>query len=210
LLNRLNELSQSDVDFQPTLACYRGVLSAWALSNHPESGRRATSILDRLEQQTYVQPNRSCYLLTLKAIGKSSDPNKAASAYEMLQRMKESFERGNHRAEPSTDEYTTAIRSIGSARGSTEQRAQAYGLAERIVLDFVQNRSRRETLPSPQVEDYEQLFLQYLWAAYKLLPPGSNRNCVVQSFVKALCPEEVLALPSMQDALAKVLTVESL
>jgi PPR repeat len=208
LLNRLNELYQIDVYFQPTLACYRGVISAWALSNHPESGRRATSILDRLERQTYVQPNRSCYLLTLKAIGKSSDPNKAASAYEVLQRMKESFAGGNHRAEPSTDEYTTAIRSIGSARGSTEQRAQSYGLAERIVLDFVQNSSRRKTLPPPQKEEYEQLFLQYLWAAYKLLPPNSNRNRVVQSLVK-LCPEDVLALPSMQDALAKVVTVES-
>jgi hypothetical protein len=208
LLNRLDELSQSDVDFKPTLACYRGVISAWALSNHPDSGRRATSVLDRLEQQTEIQPNRSCYLLTLKAIGKSSDPNKARSAYKMLQRMKAAFARGNHRAEPSTDEYTTAIRAIGSARGSSDQQMHAYSLAERIVLDFVQNSPRRETLPLPQQEDYEQLFLQYLWAAYKLLPPGEHRNRVVQNFTK-LCPQDVLALPSMQDALAKVLTVRS-
>jgi PPR repeat len=208
LLNRLDELSQSDVDFKPTLACYRGVISAWALSNHPESGRRATAVLDRLEQQTEIQPNRACYLLTLKAIGKSSDPNKAPSAYKMLQRMKADFARGNHRAEPSTDEYTTAIRAIGSTRGSPEQRMQAYSLAEKTVLDFVQNSPLRETLPPPHREDYEQLFLQYLWAAYKLLPAGANRNRVVQNFVK-LCPEDVVALPSMQDALAKVVTVKS-
>jgi hypothetical protein len=207
ILNRLDQLHRGDVDLKPTLACYRGVITAWALSNHPESGRRALAILERLAQQPGLVPNRSCFYFTLKAIGKSADPNRAQAAFDTLQRMKDSFASGNQRAEPTVQEYTCAIRAIGSVAGSFDARAKAHILAEEVVMDFIRNVARHSaSLTSQHLDECEQLFLQYLWATFKLLPAGAPRNETVQK-IMVHCPREVAKKPSIQLALAKTMSL---
>jgi hypothetical protein len=205
LLDRLDELYRGDVQLRPTVACYRGVIAAWARSKNPESGHRAMSILNRLEQQPGLAPIRSCYHYVLTAIGKSEDPNKAQAAFDTLQRMKESSASGNRRIEPSIYEYVTALRAMGSTAGSFDHKEKAYGLVEATLTDFL----RRTAKPTPQVsspqdlDEYEQIYLQYLWAAFKLLLRGNRRDYAVQEVMRQ-CPKEVLSRSSIQLGLAKV------
>jgi hypothetical protein len=205
LLDRLDELHRGDPELKPTVACYRGVMAAWARSSRPDGGLRATAVLDRLEQQPGLSPIRSCYYHALTAIGKSDDPNKARAAFDMLRRMKESFAGGNRLAEPSVPEYATAIRSMGSTAGSFEEKDKAYRFVEAALVDFMRGaEARAGQAPGPRHPDeYEQLYLQYLWAAFRLLRPGGRRDEAVRGAMRQ-CPRDVLARSSVQLAVAKV------
>lgn len=182
---------------------------AWALSNHPESADRAVMCLDRLEQQPGLAPNRSCFRYVLKAIGKSSDRSsniKAQSAFDMLQRMKASFASGNRRAEPSVHEYLSTLRAIGSSRtteSSLQEQMNAYELVEELFLDCLSRGALQFPDPASERDGYEQLCLQYLWAAFKLLPADEERNRTLQRVLRS-CPAEVRGAPAVQRALHKV------
>jgi len=204
ILDRLVQLSKDNRyrHLKPTVACYRGALLAWSLSDRrAECGDRAVAILDRMEAKNAVLPNQSCYRQVIVAIGKSSDnASKAEKAYSILQRMNKAYyEQGNRHAKATSDVYVSLLRAIGATKGTNEERSAAFEYARMALADFQQRTA------SSDGDEEEAVYLQFLWAAFKLLPLGEDRETAVQQALRR-CPTNLLRTESMRLALSKVLS----
>ena len=200
ILDQLEELHRYNVELKPTIECYRGVLRGWAYSRDLEHcGERALALLDRLEQHSSLLPNRSCFHYTIKAVGRSNAEDKAATVFQLLQRQNRSYASGNRHARPSIVEYISAIRAIGSSKGTMEARYKAYEVLEKVLVDW------RNAFPNPSLKDQEDLYLQYLWAAFKLLNADASRDYIVIREIQD-CPLQLLVQQNIRKAVTNVIS----
>jgi hypothetical protein len=197
MLTRLEELYQDSGQshLKPTADCYKAAIMAWAMSGEPEGGTRAIQLLDRMDQAhakdpTAPYPRRSCYHYAMVAVGRSVDPTKAARCYELFQRMKEAVAQGNRYAQPNEGTYTVVLRSCTATAGSWEEKGAAFLVALQVL------RHHQTEKPS------EDVYLQFLQAAYRLLPADKERDRVLQEALHD-CPEELLRSRRIQESLYK-------
>ena len=179
----------------------RGVLNAWAWSEEPQCGDKAISILDRMERGTAMKPDRLCYTYAIKAVGRSDDPEKANKAFSILERMRRAYEDGVRHAEPQSDHFVNAIRAIGSLTGTKEHRETAFELTQRALSDY---QSFKPSKRNKRDMDDEAVYLQFLWAANKLLPASDSRHEAIKKSLRS-CPSRILRSRSMKEALYKIL-----
>lgn len=197
ILNRLEALSQSQSHLRPNLACYRGVIQAWSLSGEPNAGERALAILDRLDA-TNLQVTRECYKDVIRAIGTSCGVDKAADAYSVLQRMRRDFRSGNRYAQPSPADYVATLRAIANQPGTDDVRSGAFQYAKQTLNDYLANRDN--------TDGELDVYLQILYAAFKLLHYGPGRDAMVLDLLAPKLSRDMLRDPSMQTALDKVVS----
>lgn len=204
ILDRLEALSDGDPRYhnlKPTVACYRAAIVAWAMSDRRDvCGDRALAILDRMERRrersksSSVLPNESCYKHIIIAIGKSADhQNKAEKAYSVVKSMNADYKEGNRHAQATSQIYVAALRSIGSTEGSPSDLAAAFGFAQKVLEEYHNNRSAKSHGLDGKY-DAEKVYLQFLWAASRLLPPDdpSFRDEAIRRALKRFCPPDLL------------------
>ena len=187
----------------PDRITFTGIMSAWARSSARGAAQRCEDILRRM-QELYregknTKPDSFTYTVVCNAWSRSSEKDAADRAIAILDYMKELYKEGDKGAKPNVVTYTACISACARAKGSEEERRQAFNKA--LVL-FEEMFSSSESIAD--VRPNSITYATMLRACTNLLPASNDeriRNAA--SIFKICCDEGELSdmvLKSLQRA----------
>lgn len=95
---------------QASVGLYNALLHCWAKSADRDAGRRARSILARMQEDPALQPDTKTYTNVLDCLAKSREPEAVIHAEEIVDKME------REGPEPTTQTYTTLIQNYARSR----------------------------------------------------------------------------------------------
>jgi len=162
---------------EPNLQTYNVLISLWGNSQHKGAGKKAESILTKLEDEFRngnkdMRPTVISYTSCINAWAKSTDYGKAESANAILERMKEMYSSGIIADQPNIFSYTAVINACATTYGEQGERQEAFRIAYSIFKEI----SELENL-SPNHVTYSTFFR----AISKLMPNGEKKESMVSA-----------------------------
>jgi hypothetical protein len=211
ILQRLEELCYAErgaySNLRPTTSCYQHALLGWTLVENPEAGERALAILDRMRRyQTLTRGapsiNQACYHHTIVAIGKSTPNNhKAAKCYSLLGEMRLAYEtRRNRYSWPTHETFRSILGVCATCTESKDEQEEALEVSVKTMKEYLQ---------ISQMQPRKDVYVQFLYAIFRLIPAGAKRDNIVFSIFaddKHKCPAEIFDSMHVRDALAKTVS----
>jgi len=104
-----------NLDARPNTISYNACIDAWAKSCHEKAGKRAETLLRRMEElyeskiNLLVKPNTRSYNSVMNAYSKSRDPNSARNAERIFDEMESLYKAGNIDVKPDFISFATII-----------------------------------------------------------------------------------------------------
>jgi hypothetical protein len=193
-------------NLQPTASCYESVLLGWLHSASPSAGERALAVLDRMKNVRSIAPsvsiNQECYHHAILALATSMDASKAYNSYATLKDMQSNFESGQNRyARPTHDSYRSVLTVCSTCTRSSTEQDQAAEVAMKVM---------REYLSFAGTGARQDVYLQFLYCAFRLFPAGEARDDAVRTvFIEneyLQCPAAILDARTIRDALEKTVS----
>jgi hypothetical protein len=210
ILKRLEDLCYSDrgaySTMKPTTTCYQHALLGWTLSESRHAGERALVILDRMKQyqKNHAAPaiNQACYHHTIVAIGKSDTKNKAKKCYALLEEMRRAYEmRMNRYSWPTHETFQSILGVCATCTNSSADKDEALDICIKTMKEY---------LLMSHMGPRKDVYVQFLYAVFRLLPPGTERDNVVLSIFAdkayGICPAPIFDAISVRDALTKTVS----
>ena len=157
LLNEMIRLGRHIEALRPNTYTYLSVLYAWSSCGTVDAGKRATEILEKMEQdmelsakegrESIMRTTQRCYVLAQTAWARSPSEKKAEGALEVLEMMERSFENGNKDARPTVQAYSMVINACAfadtildaegnSVKATPEAQLRAFQIAETMMDRF--------------------------------------------------------------------------
>ena len=211
ILKRLEDLCHSDrgadSTMKPSTSCYQHALLGWTLSNNPDAGERALAILDRMKKQhqnsnlSSTMINQVCYHHTITAIGKSRAINKTTKCYAILEEMLIAYETSQNRSSwPTHETFRLILGVCASCTNSSAEKDEALDVCVRTMKKYLQL-----SYLGPRTDVY----VQFLYAVFRLLPAGTERDNVVLSIFadeNYICPAAIFDAVNVREALTKTVS----
>lgn len=210
ILKRLEDLCYSDRGSYNTMrlsaSCYQHVLLGWTLCESPEAGERALAVLDRMKQyqksSSSAPPiNQACYHHTIAAIGKSNTSNKAAKCNSILEEMRIAYEtRQNRYSWPTHETFRLILGVCATCTNSSEEKEEALDVCVKTMKEY---------LKLSHMGPRKDVYVQFLYAIFRLLPPGTERDNVVLSIFadkQYSCPAAIFDAINVREALTKTVS----
>lgn len=165
------------IGVKPNLQTYNVLISLWGNSQQQGTGRKAESILTKLEDEYRngnkdMRPSVVTYTSCINAWAKSSDYGKAERANAVLNRMKEMYISGVIADQPNEFSYTAVINACATTYGEQGEKQEAF----RIAYSVFKEMSESEDL-SPNHVTYST----FLRAIAKLMPDGEKKESMVSA-----------------------------
>ena len=192
---------------KPSTSCYQHALLGWTLSNNPDAGERALAILDRMKKQhqnsnlSSTMINQVCYHHTITAIGKSRAINKTTKCYAILEEMLIAYETSQNRSSwPTHETFRLILGVCASCTNSSAEKDEALDVCVRTMKKYLQL-----SYLGPRTDVY----VQFLYAVFRLLPAGTERDNVVLSIFadeNYICPAAIFDAVNVREALTKTVS----
>ena len=118
------------LDRNPHCGTYSMAINAWSKSNHPDSGKQAEDILDKISSLTKDKPTVVTYSAVITAWSKQGNPIRAERLFE---RMVHDSKSGNPKAKPNVLAYSSLMDAW--ARSNSEQAGEkCESLLDQMVV----------------------------------------------------------------------------
>jgi len=165
------------IGVKPNLQTYNVLISLWGNSQQMGAGKKAESILTKLEDEFRngnkdMRPTVVSYTSCISAWAKSPDHGKAERASAVLGRMKEMHALGNIADRPNEFSYTAVINACATTYGDQDEKQDAF----RIAYSTFKEMSESDDL-SPNHVTYSTFFR----AISKLMPNGEKKESMVSA-----------------------------
>jgi hypothetical protein len=193
-------------DMRPSTSCYQHAILGWTLSDHPDAGERALALLKRMifyRDTTRGAPgvNQACYHHVMSAIGKSATAHKAEKCYELLKEMKTAYETHcNRYSWPTHESFRSVLGVCACCTQSSEEKYEALDVCVKTMKDYVK---------VAHLDIKKDVYVQFLYAVFRLLPAGDERDQVVLSIMadeQYKCPAPIFDSWSVREGLAKTVS----
>ena len=198
LLGHMTRLSAQVESLRPNTYAFLSVLYGWSSCGSVDAGRRATSLLERMEaemvessragEECISRTTQRCYILAQTAWARCPAPDKAEGALRVLEMMERSYEGGNMESRPNAQAYSMVLNSCAFAdmvqdgktgrlvRASPESQARAFEVAE-STLKRVQGEPYPGVLPNPVI------YGTFIKCCGRLdLPGGRSESAAARAF----------------------------
>ena len=144
-----------------------------------------------------------CYHHTIAAIGKSDTKNKAAKCYDLLEEMRQAYEtRQNRYSWPTHETFGSILGVCATCTNTPAEKDEALDVCVKTMNEY---------LNLSHMGPRRDVYVQFLYAVFRLLPPGTERDNVVFSVFaddRHICPAPIFDSVKVRQALTKTVSTK--